>query len=667
MMIRKCLSSFFLLLAITGFAQKIQWASEVLEFSSEFIYDKYPSQYTAQQILGEPSIIGDGQSSPCVWSPAKQDEGIQYIKVGFAEKQEIKQVFINEDFNGGSISAVYIYTNKASGGKQVEVYRNNNPTRYAQPQGLRLLLSSTVVGDAIKVELNTAAVAGYNTIDAIGISDSDQPLSAEIKLLSQPINFPPEKLPAMVNAQAKQLNPVVAPDGRKFYYTVQPSDDAKQKIYEADMDFTGNVLRAAKLGEPLNNENFNNSLLSVTPDGQMVLVLNVYNQDGTGAVGISTSRKTLYGWSFPEKVNMDEFENLNDYGEYYLSPNGQIMLMTIQMKDTYGSKDLYVSFKKKDGSGWTKPKNLGPKLNTADSEVSPFMAADGKTLYFSSGGHPGFGSKDMFVTKRLDDTWTNWTKPVNMGPPINGPTFDAYYTVTASGDYAYYSKEQNGKSNIYRIKLTEDARPESVWMIRGTVRDKKTLLPLATEIVYENLTTGEIMGRAYSDPETGQYQIVLPKGLQYGYHAEKDGYYALSESIEIEEKAVYKELEQDLYMQPVAIDEPIRMNNVFFFRSQANLIPTSYPELRTVLKMLNDNPRMVIKIEGHTDSYGNKEANLDLSKRRAQAIKDYLVENGIVSDRISTEGYGGDIPIADNDDPIERPKNRRVEFRILKI
>lgn len=666
-MIRSGLKILFLLFALGGFAQKVQWANEVLEFSSEFVYDKYPSQYTAQQILGTPSIIGDGQSSPCVWSPAKQDDGLQYIKVGFAEKQEIKQIFINEDFNGGSISGVYIYTNKVSGGKQVQVYENEAPARYAQPQGLRILLTSVVVGDAIKIELNTAAVSGYNTIDAVGISDSEQPFGAEINLLSAPITHQPEKLPAIVNAQAKQLNPVVSPDGRKFFYTVQTTTDAYQKIYEADMDFNGNVLRAAKVSEPLNSEKFNNSLLSVTPDGQMVLLLNIYNPDGTGAVGISTSQKTTNGWAFPEKVNMDEFENLNDYGEYFLSPNGQILVMTIQMKDSYGSKDLYVSFRKKDGSGWSKPKNLGPVLNTADSEVSPFMAADNKTLYFSSGGHPGYGSKDMFVTKRLDDTWTNWSKPVNMGPPINGPTFDAYYTVTASGDYAYYSKEQGGISHIYRIKLTDEARPESVWMIRGTVRDKKTMLPLATEIMYENLETGEVMGIAHSDPETGQYQIVLPKGIQYGYHAEKYGYYALSESVEIEAGATYKELEQDLLMQPVVIDEPIRMNNVFFFRSQANLIPTSYPELRTVLKLLNTNPNMVIKIEGHTDSYGNKDANLDLSKRRAQAIKDYLVENGIAQERISTEGYGGDIPIADNDDPIERPKNRRVEFRILKI
>ncbi len=657
--------------SIASRAQTIQWASEVLEYSSHMVYDKFPEQYVANQILGKPSGVSDNIASPCVWAPKSQNDGAQYIKVAFPQQQLVKQVFVNEDYNGGSISKVILYKTTKEKDEGEVIYQNPNPSGWTNgPDPLRVILDKPMKGQAVKIILATDKVKGYNSVDAIGISDSEKPLKGEINLLKDFISEEPEAL-TLLNDKHEQLNPVISPDGQQLFYTYElDEDEAKQEIWAAEADGQGNFINPHRVGAPLNVPGRNCSILGISPDGQTALLLNEYHEDGTSSVGISISRKTASGWSFPIKQEIEDFYNDSDFGEYCLSNDQQVMIMAMQRKDGLGSKDLYVSFRKKEINLWTKPLNMGRTLNTAASEISPFLAADGKTLYYGTSGKPGYGKTDMFMTRRLDDTWTNWSEPQNLGEPLNTPGFDAYFSIPAAGDYVYFSrdtKDLDTEADLFRVKINNESKPDPVYLISGTVRDKNTLEPISTQIFYEDLETGITVGVANSDPVDGTFKIVLPKGKSYGYHAEKEGYYAIHENIDLSNVAEYKEVQQDLLMQPVKIDEPIRMNNVFFFRSQPKLLPTSYPELRTVLKMLNENPTMEIKIEGHTDSYGNKNANLELSKQRASAIKDYLIENGIDKDRITTDGYGGSQPIADNDDPLERPKNRRVEFRILKI
>src|SRR5690606_6072634 len=138
-------------------------------------------------------------------------------------------------------------------------------------------------------------------------------------------------------------------------------------------------------------------------------------------------------------------------------------------------RDIYVSFKKKNNK-WTKPVNLGPKLNSPGDEYTPFLAADGRTLYFATNGRPGYGGVDIFMSKRRSNSWTDWTEPINMGPEINTPLFDAYYTLPASGKYAYMVSYINGfgDADIVRIKVPEVMKPEPVVMIQGKTRDIKT-------------------------------------------------------------------------------------------------------------------------------------------------------------------------------------------------
>jgi outer membrane protein OmpA-like peptidoglycan-associated protein len=339
--------------------------------------------------------------------------------------------------------------------------------------------------------------------------------------------------------------------------------------------------------------------------------------------------------------------------------------MSVQREDTYGDRDLYVSFLKDNGN-WTEPKNLGKILNTAGTESSPFLAADDRTLYFSSNGFSGYGASDIYVTRRLDDTWTNWSEPENLGPNINSEGDDLFFNIPLTGDAAYYSRGANDADvDIYQLELPVFYKPSPVVVVKGKVYNAKTNEPLGgTRIFYERLSDGVEVGIARSE-SSGDYQIILPYGERYGYLAERDGFVAISANINLSEEQEYKEITQDLYLVPIEAGVDITLNNIFFDFDKATLRPESYPELNRLLELLNDNATMRIRIEGHTDNVGSDAYNQGLSQRRANAVGRFLTVNGIASDRLQIVGMGETEPVATNETDEGRQKNRRVQFEIL--
>jgi outer membrane protein OmpA-like peptidoglycan-associated protein len=346
-----------------------------------------------------------------------------------------------------------------------------------------------------------------------------------------------------------------------------------------------------------------------------------------------------------------------------------VLLMAVQRKDGQGQQDIFVSFASKDGKTWTTPHNLGPIINTKKPEFAPFLAADGKTLYFASEGHGGYGKSDIFYAKRLDNTWTNWTKPRNLGPSVNSPDFDAYYVVSAAGEDAYLVSTRNGtdgSKDIFRISLKPQFKPEVVTLVRGQVLDASTKKPVPATIRYENLLTGEEIGVAETNPVDGTYTIVLPSGIQYGYRAEAPNYLAEADNLDVTDRQKYSEVTQDLFLVPFAVGQTIKLNNIFFAQSKFFLRENSFPELQRLVRTLKDYPKVEIKLEGHTDNQGDPALNVKLSQDRVSEVKKYLVQKGINSARITTEGFGATRPVASNDKEETRKLNRRVEFRITK-
>ena len=381
--------------------------------------------------------------------------------------------------------------------------------------------------------------------------------------------------------------------------------------------------------------------------------------------GVSISYKNGTQWGFPMKQNIDQYINHSGNVEYGMSSSGKFMLMSIEADNTRGDRDIYVSFRTGHGT-WSKPLNLGGVINTAVGDFVPFLASDDKTLYFSSYGHPGYGSADIFISRRLDDTWTNWSKPQNIGNVINSEGWDAGYTIAAKGDYAYFNSNRGGNTDIYRIKLPQALQPDPVVLISGRVFDHKTKLPIEATVYYEFLIDGSDAGIAQSNPETGEYKIVLPYGYTYGFRGYAKGYISVNEHLDLVEVSEYKEIETDLFLVPIEVGQVVRLNNIFFETGEATLKKESFPELNRVVELMEENPTMKLELAGHTDNVGSETSNLQLSQSRAEAVVSYLEKNGITeTNRLIGTGYGERMPIADNDTDLGRQLNRRVEFKIL--
>ena len=480
-------------------------------------------------------------------------------------------------------------------------------------------------------------------------------------------------LGAGINTKYNEIFPVISPDGSLLFWTRKHhpdnvgGEDAGDDIMYAVRQEDGSWGPAQHMGPPLNTSG-NNSVVSVSADNNTLFLANSYKEDGSMSEGFSISHRTNDGWSFPEKVDVEDYYNRSKYVESYLSSDGKILLMCIERDDTYGEKDIYVSFRT-DKNQWIPPKNLGPVINTFSNETGPFLAADNKTLYYATDGKTGYGSHDVFMSKRLDDTWQQWSTPKNLGATINTSRWDAYYRTDAKGEYAYLvsSKNSLGKTDLFSMKLPQKASHGPVIMVHGKVLEKGTNLPISAEIEYEILPDGKNAGYARSNPTTGEYKIILPEANHFGYHAIAEGYLAVNENIDIEQIEEHSVLNVDLYLVPLNNGKSIVLNNIFFAQGKYGLLPASFPELDRLVKILSENPTLKIEIGGHTENRGSNKLNVKLSKNRANAVKTYLVDHGVHKKRITTQGYGSKFPIADNNNEQTRKKNRRVEFKILKI
>jgi OmpA-OmpF porin, OOP family len=657
-------------------AQVVQWASKVIEFSSELT----PVQYSAQQALGKPNVLPAGGQSPNAWAPDKPKRK-EFLKLGFSNPINIRQVAIAESHNPSAIFRVMAYDES---GKEYILNTLNPMAIPLKGRMLNLIVETTSYKvAAIKIEFDGAAVPDYFGIDAVAISDSNYPIIADIpkmQLLASGIAI--EVLDKNVNSDVNEMSPVLSPDGKTLYFSRQNHPENaggvndKEDIWFSELDSTGRWQLAKNMGPRFNNEgpNFVNSIQAVTPDGKSAVMLlgNKYLDNGKMLAGVSISSNVGGQWSKPVALNIKNDYNYNEKANYFLANNRKTLILSVEREDSHGDRDLYVSFMNND-STWTEPLNLGDIVNTASEESAPFLASDDKTLYFSSKGFSGYGGSDVFVSKRLDDTWTNWSEPENLGPEINSPLEDLFFNIPASSEFAYYSRGvSDTNTDIFRVKLPIIKNPDPWVTVRGKIIDKNTGQPIGAKIVYERLPDGKDVGIAQSNPETGEYEIRLPAGHLYGLRAEAAGKMSESQNLDLRNIKSDQVIDSDFSLAPIEVatlktNVTIVLNNVFFDFDKATLKTESYPELNRVVDLLTEQTGIQIEISGHTDAVGSDEYNLGLSNRRANAVKNYLVGKGVPAERISAVYFGETKPVDSNETIEGRKKNRRVEFKILKM
>ncbi len=657
-------------------AQVVQWASKVIEFSSQLS----PGQYSAQQVLGKPNVLPAGGENPNAWVPDKPNKK-EFLKLGFDTPLNVRQIAIAESYNPSAISRILAYDGADN---EYVVYTLNPSSIPLKGRMLTVFIEPTPYNvAAIKLEFDGAAIADYFGIDAVAISDSSYPIIAEIPLAEYlAAGIVIERLDKNVNSDYSEYNPLLSPDGKVLYFSRKNHPENiggvndKEDIWYSELDENGKWKLAKNMGAEFNNEypNFANTISS-TPDGKSVIMVlgNKYLKDGKKSVaGVSISSHVGGQWTKPVSLNITNDYNYNDKANYFLTNNRKALLMSVERDDSQGARDLYVIFMK-DDSVWTEPLNLGKVVNTAAEESSPFLSIDDKTLFFSSNGFSGFGGSDIYVSKRLDDTWTKWSTPENMGKTINSPLEDLFFNIPANSDYAYYSRGvSENNTDIFNVKLPILQSPEEWVTVKGELVDARNNTPLGAKIIYERLPDGKDLGIWQSDPKTGDFEIKLPVGFLYSIRAEANDFISESQTLDLRKAGTDKK-NIVFKLKPIEVvhlekDAMFSMNSIFFDFAKVVLKPESFPELERVVQMLNEKPGITIEIAGHTDNKGTIAYNKSLSEGRANAVKKFLTSKGINTGRVTTIGYGESKPIVSNDDEQDgREINRRVEFKIKSM
>lgn len=502
------------------------------------------------------------------------------------------------------------------------------------------------------------------------VSASITALAFSQKKKPRTIVYKKEHLGAKVNSTYNELLPIIAPNGKYLYFTMgrgnprNTGDEKYQDIYVSSLLSDGTWSFPKNVG-PTFNSIADDAVSGVSPDGSVLFIKNyAYNRTN----GLCFAKRTADNQWKIDSIVIENYYNINPLLSQSISINGNYIILSVERSDGYGGLDLYVSkLKDRKKNLYSEPQNLGPVINTAKNEIAPFIASDGQTLYFSSDGLPGEGGGDVFITKRFDDSWVNWGYPVNMGPEINTPGMDAYYSVPASGDRAYFSSSNgNNLLDLFSIPLKDYQRPKPVMFMSGTVTSRSGT-PIRASIICTNLSNNNEIATAESLQDDGTFSLIAPVGDHYRIRAEAPGFLSFSDDLDLSKQSGFSEPTFDIVLDSIVVGSKVILGDIFFDFNSSTLQEASFYTLDKQAAFLLDSKDISLEIEGHTDSLGGDEYNKELSQRRADAVKSYLVSKGIASERLTTIGFGSEQPISDNETEDGRRMNRRVVFCITRI
>ena len=502
-----------------------------------------------------------------------------------------------------------------------------------------------------------------------------------VNVFSQGLNLDSSPL----NSYADEQFPVLSPDGKVIFFTRSHHEDNiagrkdKGDIYYSVLTDTVGWTAPKKI-EGLNDEYFN-SILDF--NNGTLFVYGEYRSGNTPIPGISSAKVENWpsSWQKPQKEEIKYFMNSSANEAASLSADGATMIISMESYKTRGAEDLYVSFKQQ--GSWTEPKNLGSTINTPLQELTPFLARDNKTLFFASNGHKGFGSRDIFVTQRLDDSWTSWSVPENLGILVNTEGAEMGYRLYPDLELAVYSStmDSDGYGDIKIIPVTEldfeliapqeivvpeevvaiaadeieSVVEEGMVLLSGSIKDASTGEPVfaRSKILFNDEVIEHYNDSTFSFP--------VDPNMAYTLQFDAEGYISKNISLQVfDEDQV-----ENVILDPIVVGATVKLDNVLFVRGTTDLVASSYEELDLIVEMMQNNPTMVIELSGHTDNVGVAALNQRLSQERVDAVIAYLADHGIDKSRLSGKGYGGSKPIASNANESTRRLNRRVEFTII--
>lgn len=630
-------------------AQQIVWADEVLGFSSQ----RTEKLFSSREATGPPSRYPAAGFTTCAWMPSKNSDTV-YIHLSFPEAVKAEELLLFQPFDPHLPDRIECLdgNGQLSGFAPIETEAANL---------YRINMDGVVVKE---IRLMWYDPPGSMQLDAVGISGlrgSEITFPADTTyahLLPEPVTI--------LNSPYDEVMPLVDPKGTTIYFDRKGhpqnnGDERKDDIWYAVLQNDGKWSTPLPIGPPLNNEG-HNYVNALDTSGNTLIVGNAYAADGP----LCSITRTANGWTSPKGITIEGFSNDDRFNEFTISADGTVMVFAVERDDGFGLRDLYM-VKRISENRYGQPVNLGDMVNTAGTEMSPFLARDKQTLYFAGDGHPGYGGMDLFMTRRLDGSWTNWSVPLNLGPAINTSGWEAYFTTGPRAEYAWYCSSGNGDNlDIYSSPLSELSRPDSTVPVVFRVVDREN-----GEAIEATLKFMKIVSEKDSlwQPEfvsvsdgTSRWQ----PDSRYMLVVDAEGYFNHVADIHMRD---YDPDGTTIWVEliPKRQGASITLNDLYFRANSAILSDSSHSVLNELTDFLLAHPGVEMEVRGHTNGLCEEAFCLSLSERRAKAVVDYLEAGGVRPGRLLFSGKGKSEPVADNATPEGRQLNQRVEFVLLKV
>jgi outer membrane protein OmpA-like peptidoglycan-associated protein/Tol biopolymer transport system component len=535
----------------------------------------------------------------------------------------------------------------------VSFIKTNAPREIAC-QALRKILASDMRAN----EWDKAYQEALTFQDAFG-EDSECYNQLLASLAPPDGSIKPESVGATINSAGSESAPVFTVDGSTLFFCGKQREGSMggEDIFVSTK--TADGWTTPVLVENLNTIGGHEAPEGISADGNQMLLFSSGN--------LCISEKTTSGWSKPQALP-STINRLRWQADARITADGKAIIFASGASNSSGV-DIYVSLLQPDGA-WGPAQSLGPVINTAGVDRSPFLHPDMKTLYFSSDRPGGLGSLDIYLTKRLDNGWTNWSTPINLGRNINTNEHDYDFRVSTDGTTAYYTvyEGSTASGDIYLMPMPKAYKPQKVKTITGKLLDIDQR-PIDAPLVWINLDSGDTIQITRPDPITGQFVATVPDKVKVGYYVAKDNYMPIAGYIDPTKETNAISVDKPMVlMTPEQMKEnnvALPLNNLFFETAKFEIKPESYPELDRLVQWVQQY-NLKINILGHTDNVGADQRNQSLSDNRANAVRDYLVSKGCPADHISAQGFGESQPVSTNDTDEGRAQNRRVEIKIAQ-
>ncbi len=522
------------------------------------------------------------------------------------------------------------------------------------------------------------------------------------KLVKNPVRVNINNLGPAVNSKYPDYGPVFVRGGELMYFTSRRKHEDNDERWLGDNRFYSDIYRAVQVDGAWKNTHLideeifsphNDAVVEATQDPLRIYVYRGQKDEGD----IYYYEKDGDRWRGPKNFSRMINTNAKESAMCFSKDGNTLYFVSTFEARSFGKKDIFMSRRDEDGD-WGRPINLGGMVNSSLNEEGVFVNSTGDKLYFSSEGHNSMGGYDLFVAER--DVDGNWQEPKNLGYPINTPFDDLLFRkVEGTANKAYYSSvhdENVGAKDIYEIiflgekrdlhytpirePLAWKARPQKEMLyqvpqklaidttlyVTGKIIDSLAREGIQAKIQVIDNQKNKVIATHLSDTN-GHYMLQLPEQKKYGIEITAQGYLFYAHDLDLNQAPVKNDtLRRNFSLDKVEVGTKMVLENIYFETNSSKLKPSSYPELKRVVKLMQSNPGMKLEISGHTDDVGSYLANKKLSRARAKSVVEYLAEQGVDRARLTYKGYSFTQPIATNDTPEGRQKNRRVEFKVLE-